>query len=394
MTHEVNQTFKFIKKGVPALLGAALIAASGSASAFDLDLPGVKTKATVGGYVKLDIIYSDVSAGNNNQNNIEFSPNGIPLENTGEEDEAALVFNGRESRVWLKTSTDTDDGPLKTHLEFDFDTNTGNQAVSNSHGGRIRHAYGSYQNWLFGRTWSAFMYLPGLPETNDFGGPTGDIFVRQAQLRFTSPMEGGSFVVSIENPETVAITGNPVGNWVGDDGTVPDVVVRYNAPWWSVAALVRQLNVDEGAVDESTSAVAAQFAGNLPIGSNDKLQWILSGGDGIGRYGSLLGHFDGYVTSNGDLEALQTIQGFVAFQHKWSQTTRSNIALGFTSADDPTELQGSGFTEESSSLHVNWMWNPVPALRHGIEFIHGERETYGGAEGELNRLQWSSRVVF
>ena len=202
MTQTVIQTKPLSKQRVAALVGATMLATTGSAHAFDLELPGVGTKATVGGYVKLDIIYNGDSAGDDSQANIEFTPSAIPIEDTGEAEESSVVFNGRESRFWIKTATDTEDGPLKTHLEFDFDTNDGNQVVSNSRHGRIRHAYATYGHVLMGRTWSAFMYLPALPETNDFGGPTGDIFVRQAQLRFTIPTAGGNLVLSFENPET------------------------------------------------------------------------------------------------------------------------------------------------------------------------------------------------
>ncbi len=392
MNRNCIHTFTRSTTSIAAAVTLALAATSAHAISFDV--PGTGTKLDVGGYVKLDVIYNDHSAGNNNQNNIEFSPNGIPLENTGEEDEANFVMNGRESRLWVKTETPTDGGPLKTHLELDFDTNTGNQAVSNSHAGRIRHAYGTYGNWLLGRTWSAFMYLPGLPETNDFGGPTGDIFVRQAQFRYTHPLAGGgNLVVSFENPETAFV---PAGGslTVVDDDTAPDVVVRYNASSWSVAALMRQLNVEEGAVDESATALAIQLGWSLGLGNGDKFQGIISAGDGIGRYGSLLGHPDAYIDNSGGLEALSTVQGFIAYQHKWSQDTRTNIVLGYTKADDPSELAASDFNDNSQSLHVNWMWDQTKQLRHGIELIHGERETYSNKDGELNRVQWSSRFMF
>jgi len=57
--------------------------------------------------------------------------------------------------------------------------------VSNSHGFRLRHAYGTLGNFLAGQTWTNFMNPSSLPETLDFGGPVGQIFDRQAQVRWT-----------------------------------------------------------------------------------------------------------------------------------------------------------------------------------------------------------------
>ena len=53
------------------------------------------------------------------------------------------------------------------------------------------------------------MFVPSLPETLDFGGPVGQIFARQAQVRWTQAFDGsrvgtpGQWSVSLENPESV-----------------------------------------------------------------------------------------------------------------------------------------------------------------------------------------------
>jgi len=40
------------------------------------------------------------------------------------------------------------------------------------------------------------------------------------------------------------------------------------------------------------------------------------------------------------------------------------------------------------------MHEPVKNLRLGLEYIYAEREIESGLDGELNRLQFSSRYVF
>jgi hypothetical protein len=372
------------------LAAAILLAFSGSAGAASFQIPGSSTTLDVGGYVKLDLIWNDESSGDNSQANIEYTPQLIPLKNNVAGEDGQFIFNGRESRIWVKTSTPGANGDIKTHMEFDFDTNDGNQGVSNSHHARIRHAYGTYRNVLFGRTWSTFMYLPGLPETNDFGGPTGDIFVRQAMVRFTWPMAGGSFDLAIENAETTSNAAAPLARV--DDDKIPDIIGRYSTKNWSVAALVRSLNIEEGAVDDSTQGVAAQFGWNYPFG-NVTFKGMLSAGEGIGRYMSLGTHPDVVVTGS-TIDALESFGGFASLQFKTGGTGRINVVLGLTDADDPVGIAGSTQIEKTSSLHVNYMWNPEKSIRHGIELIRATADQYDGTERELTRVQWSTMFVF
>jgi len=375
-----------------SLAAAVLLAFSGSAGAASFQIPGSSTTLDVGGYVKLDLIWNDESSGDNSQANIEYTPQLIPLKNNVAGEDGQFIFNGRESRIWVKTSTPGSGGDIKTHIEFDFDTNDGNQGVSNSHHARVRHAYGTYRNVLFGRTWSTFMYLPGLPETNDFGGPTGDIFVRQAQVRFTWPMAGGSFDLAIENAET---TSNAAGALARvDDDKIPDIIGRYSTKNWSVAALVRSLNIEEGAVDDSTQGVAVQFGWNYPFG-NVTFKGMLSAGEGIGRYMSLGTHPDVVVTGS-TIDALESFGGFASLQFKTGGpgNGRINVVLGLTEADDPVGIAGTAAIEKTSSLHVNYMWNPEKSIRHGIELIAATADQYNGVERELTRVQWSTMFVF
>ena len=128
-------------------------------------------------------------------------------------------------------------GDLNTHVEFDFYGADGNESVSNSHGFRLRHAYGTLGNFLAGQTWTNFMNPAALPDTVDFGGPVGQIFDRQAQVRWTQPFGsaasggGGQWSVGLENPETVVqIPGG--ASFRADDDRLPDVTgqVLFNTP--------------------------------------------------------------------------------------------------------------------------------------------------------------------
>ena len=189
---------------------AAKNVVTGGATKGSFKLPGSNTSVTVGGYVKLDAVYSNPSAGVDTTADLFLQPNAIAVgPGAGDNERNQVKFGARESRMFAKTSTPTSWGDLVTYIEGDFYGADGNESVSNSHGLRLRHAYGSLGHFLGGQTWTNFMYVPALPETVDFGGPVGQIFDRQAQVRWTQSFDGsasiaaGQWSASLENPESV-----------------------------------------------------------------------------------------------------------------------------------------------------------------------------------------------
>ena len=167
---------------------AAKNVVTAGASKGSFKLPGSSTSVTLGGYVKLDAVFSNPSAGVGSTADLFLQPNAIPVgPGAGDNERNQVKFGARESRVFAKTSTPTSWGDLVTYVEGDFYGADGNESVSNSNGLRLRHAYGSLGPLLGGQTWTNFMYVPALPETVDFGGPVGQIFDRQAQIRWTQP---------------------------------------------------------------------------------------------------------------------------------------------------------------------------------------------------------------
>jgi hypothetical protein len=72
---------------------------------------------------------------------------------------------------------------------------------------------------------------------------------------------------------------------------------------------------------------------------------------------------------------------------------RSNLVLGFIDVDNEAGAAGDP-NKEATSIHVNFMYNPVKNLRLGIEYLYAERELESGLDGELNRVQFSSQYTF
>jgi hypothetical protein len=171
-----------------AALGSAAAQAQLSAKVGD-------TTVSVGGYVKLDVIYSiDQDTGDTQD------PSALVI--GSETGDKSFRLHARQSRLWLKTAKPTTIGDVRTHIEGDFFGAGGNETFSNSRTFRVRHAYGTVGGLLVGQSWTNFMQFTAYPDTVDFNGPMGSSFIRQAQVRYTGNTAGGSeWSVALENPE-------------------------------------------------------------------------------------------------------------------------------------------------------------------------------------------------
>lgn len=356
------------------------------------------TEFNYGGYIKLDSMWSDYSAGAPAGSNVGrdfYVPSTLTVGNDSNSD-AVFDMHARESRFNFGTATVMDNGKtIKTKIEIDFlaSATGGNERVSNSYAPRIRHAFVTYDGWLFGQTWSNFQNVGALAETLDFVGPAeGTVFVRQSQIKYTT----GAWSFSLENPESTISTAS--GMAVTDDASLPDFTARYThkADWGNivVAALARQLTYKVGAVNADETSFGISASGKINLG-DDNLKFMLTQGKGLGRYVGLnVAH--GAVLNGDDLDAIDSTSGFVAYQHKWNSQWRSTFLYSFFSADNNADLLAiSGDpTESSQSYSANILYSPVKRLTFGAEFKHAERETESGVDGDLERLQFSVKYSF
>lgn len=367
-------------------------------------LPNSDTSVTLGGYVKLDAVFSNPSAGVGSTADLFLQPGAIPVgPGAGDNEHNQVKFGARESRLFAKTSTPTALGELITYVEGDFYGADGNESVSNSHGPRLRHAYGSLGHLLAGQTWTNFMFVPSLPETLDFGGPAGQIFDRQAQVRWTQtfgavgPSTGGQWSVALENPESVVTI--PGGTtFRADDDHVPDVsgqaVFSTTRGKLAVSALLRQIRADSrtpAVVDEAWGA-AISVAGAITTVGKDDVRFTASAGNGIGRYSN--GVFtDAIVATDGSVQLPRQWIWYGAYRHYWSDALRSNLVLSAGKASNPAGTAASA-NKSVGSVHANLIWSAVANTDLGIEYIHATRKTEDGQSGHLNRLQFSAKYAF
>jgi hypothetical protein len=351
-----------------------------------------------GGFIKADVIYSDFGDGPYSGAGRDFY---IPATvQVGGEGESYLDFHAKESRINFKSTHLLDNGAkLGTFFEMDFQlSGHGDERISNSYNPRVRHAFLTYNKWLFGQTWMTFFNVGALPENLDFVGPAeSTIFGRQVMIRYTN----GPFQFAIENPETTITPYEGGGRIVADDSRIPDVVLRYNlsGDWGGFTAAgilrpdMRYENSDSG-INDSTTGYGISLSGKFKIGEKDDFRWMASAGGGLGRYLGLNLANGAVLDADGNLDVIDSAGIFGSFRHFWNNKWRSNLTLGYTKVDNDTALTGMKVTKNAQSVHVNLIYNPVPKLDFGIEFLYADRELESGADGDLKRVQFSAKYAY
>ncbi|MCL4822649.1 MAG: hypothetical protein KJZ57_00400 [Anaerolineales bacterium] len=358
-----------------------------------------KNTFKLGGFVKLNVMYSDFSGGSvagTSAGRDFYLPNTIPVGSSGE---SYLDLNAKETRLNFTSTHNLDNGSkITTFVEIDFAASSqGNERFGNAYSPRGRHYYVTYDKWLFGQSWSTFQNIGALPESLDFIGPNeSNVFVLQPVLRYTS----GHWQFAVENPETTVTPFGGGASIATDDNLVPDLVGRYNlsGAWgdFAAAAIVRELRYEDKAagIKDSTNGYGISLSGKFKIGAKDDFRWMATAGKGLGRYVGQNTPNCAVLDADKNLEAIDLISGFAGYRHFWNEKWRSNLTLGYLSVDNPVALTGLNTTATGASLHVNLIYSPVPKMDFGIEYLRANREEESGIDGDLNRVQFSAKYAF
>ncbi len=360
-----------------------------------------------GGFIKATATFSDYSDGDlpaGSGLRDFYIPASIPVGGTAESQD--FDFGAKESRINFKSKHILENGStLTTTVEMDFLLPPGgNERVSNSYNPRLRHAFFTYDNWLFGQTWSTFQDVSALPESADFlGASEGVVFERQSMVRYTN----GGLQLALENPETTITQFRGLdGRIVADDNAMPDFVARYNhkADWGhiTVSALLRELEFNNGSNSESTSSRGISISGKFKVGEKDDIRINLATGSGMGRYVGLNTANGAVLNVDGELNAIDSSLGAIAYRHHWNSEWRSNFIFSSMQIDNETFtnsagtffLAGDSATSSVNSFQFNLLYSPAPKLTLGVGYLSANREIESGADGDLDRVIFTAKYGF
>ncbi|MGH8031679.1 MAG: DcaP family trimeric outer membrane transporter [Luteimonas sp.] len=353
-----------------------------------------------GGLIRLDAFVTDTSDGripDGTPGRLFYHPGVIPVgSNSADGGDAYADVHAQFSRFWFSADTVSDKGDkFKAYIEADFysggNTLLGNEVVGNNYALSLRHVYVSWNKWLAGQTWSNFQDVAALPDSLDIGGIDGSIFVRQAQVRYTS----GAWSFSAENPlTTVTPFLGASARFNSADSVLPDLTGRWmtKGDWghFTVAGLVRQFKY----LDETTTGASVSVSGKFNLGASDDIRYMVSAGSGLGRYLAFGVGSDTFIDANGELQALDGYSSFVAWRHVFSPKVRTNLMYAMSMFDNDTDYTGFGVTERAQSLRANVVYTPHPKLDIGAELTLGQRSLEDDREGDLTRLHTSVRYTF
>jgi hypothetical protein len=356
-----------------------------------------KTYAAVSGY-------SDGTLAANSSGHDFYNPGTIPV--GGESQGASFRANVKQTRIALKASAPLAKEVLAGVLEVDFQSSpgSGSHRVTNAYNPALRRAFMSYGNLLIGQEWTNFQYLPALPETADYLGPSeGTVFVRQPQLRYTHALSrAASFSVAAENPAvTTADAGSAI---IGENhtGRLPDLTARLNlslgSAELSLAGLARELNARLGTEEDAALGWGLSVAGKIPLGAqrHHDLRFMVTHGSGIGRYVGLNLAPDAIVVRDGGLrlEPVVLTAGFAALRLGWTKRLRSTFTVSAQKIDVPAALAALDSNDTVWSASANLFYSPMPQVDFGFELRHGERELVSGATGRIDRAEFAAKYSF
>ena len=318
----------------------------------------------------------------------------------------------RQTRLGVRASTPTELGPLNTIFEFEL-FGTGVDEGQTTF--RLRHAWGEVGAFGAGQTWSPFMDPDVFPNSMEYWGPTGMVFFRNVQFRWTPLREDDrSFMVALERPGASGDAGNFADRIELENiqarFPMPDVSAAYkqNMGWGYVraAGILRMIRWDDLLEDDqfdlsgSATGWGLNFSSNINATPNDVVRLQFAVGEGIQNYMNdspvdigIKNNFSDPVTPI--LGEPLPIIGLVAFlDHKFNDKFSSTFGYSLQDIDNSDGQAPDAFKRGHYMLGNVWYY-PVTNVGLGGELQWGRRENFSdGFHSDGVKLQFSFKYNF
>ncbi len=394
----MKPNFDLFRLAAVSILGSIL---SGSGALAQEDDP----KFEVYGFAQLDYIqdYRRVNPAWDDA----LRPSRIPTQpgQFGTDGQASLSV--RQSRLGALGSVPVQGSPLKTKFEFDMfgvGVDEGQTTI------RLRHAYGEWQSWLGGQTHSLFMDIDVFPNTVEYWGPSGMVFFRTPQIRWTPVSGDTSFSVAIEKPTDDIDAGQireldpDLGASIQSDEKLPDLTaqVRNGGDWGHVqlAGILRRVGFEtigtSGNVPNGFEVGwGFDLSTNVKFGDRDRL--ILSGvfGQGIASYMNDGGTDLAPEGTPGNLgpKAVPLFGIVVWYDHYWTEKWSTSFGYSRTQVEN-TSFQAPDAFFRGEYAAANLLYAPDKKILVGAEVLWGRRTDNNDATGNDVRSQITLKYNF
>jgi hypothetical protein len=370
-----------LRMAIRATAAAAVLSVAGQANAVSLNV-GDDVEASIYGYARLNMSY-DLNA--------ERATSTRAGKFSGGNDDIEGHFGAdvQQSRLGVKVKHSSG---VMVNIEGDFrGSGSGPGSL------RMRHAYGTYNGLLAGRTWSNYLSFVGNTPTLDFDSLAGTAGSqdRAEQIRYTT----GAMSFSIEDPSSQATYGGTGRT------SAPAITARLedstDALSYSAAVLANQITSDDGVNDDSAVGYAVFGALKLKLSDMFSVQGAINYTDGANGY--LWHSGDNYYGNSAYLDgnSVETIAGYggsVGVSMNLGGGRSINLGYGMTTLDlDDAIAAGAttnGQAETNQNILVNYMWTPVKNVMMGVEYGYLDQETVAGDSSDANRLMFAAQYNF
>ncbi len=314
--------------------------------------------------------------------------------------DGAAIFSVRQSSLGFKAFIPTAMGELETDFAFDL---FGADGGTHLH---LMRAWGELGSFGAGQTDSLFMDIDAFPNTVDYWGPAGMVFLRNPQLRWTAVSgDGMALAFSLEAPGSAIDTGKvtqvdpalaatPWNRW-------PDLVAawRKDGDWGhlKVAGIVRQVGYQTsttagGNPSGTRTGYGLNLAGAINTFGKDTFSWQLAAGRSIASYMD-----DGGVDLAPDsaikAQAVPSLGWLAYYNHWWYSGWSTSLGYSEHRQDNAGGQLASAFRKGSYGS-INLLAYPARNLTTGAEFVWGRNEQKDGLAATDYRLQFSTKVAF
>lgn len=314
----------------------------------------------------------------------------------------------RQSRLGFKGFLPTSAGLVKTIFEFEM---FGVGADAGQTTFRLRHAWGELGQFGAGQTWSPYMDPDVWPNSIEYWGPTGMVFFRNVQLRWTPYQDGGSNLqIALERPGASGDAGlaSDRVQLQGVKGRfpLPDLSAhyRFGDKWGHVqiAGIVRDIKWDDNvpdAVDLSghVTGWGLNLSSNVNLGKNI-IHLQLKYGQGDENYMNDAPADVGAERSGNPLKprgkALADLGLLAFFDANWSDTWTSTFGYSYLKIDNSNLQDPSAFKKGQYAL-ANILYHPAPNVLLGPELQWIKRDNFSdGFSSRDFKVQFSAKYSF
>jgi hypothetical protein len=318
----------------------------------------------------------------------------------------------RQTRLGVRSSTQTEWGELKTQFDFDlfgFGKDVGQTTI------HLVNGFGQLGKFIAGQTPSTFMDTDVFPVTLDYWGPSSRIFFLNIQLRYTSLFtEKERLAIALERPGATA-DGTDYSNSVDISQVkprlpLPNLVAHYRHNWnWGhtqvagIAKCIQWKDIsDTSLYDLSGSDIGWGLTLSTIINAGKNLRFKLQGeyGEGYQNYTAdpspdvALESNPGNILSPVKGKALPLLGFFSFVEIDWTKNLRSSMGYSRVNITNANLQSPDAFRQGEYGL-INLRYYPVTNVTAGIEYQYGKRKNFSdGFYSTANKIQCSFKINF